>query len=411
MTVVLQSFEDAAAMLRPGVTAFVHGTATEPRAFVEFLAARRGLDGVHLVTSFIPGINTETLAETGAKLTTFMAQPALAEGMARGDVAALRLHYGALTQWIAELDALDVAFIRGRQLPDGRVATGITGELIEAASARADTVCLFDDPAIPLPVEGVTLEAPDAVVAYQGPLIEYHGGDRIDDTARAIADHVATLVGDGATLQSGLGVVPTAVFAALTGRRKLRVYSGMASDAVMTLAEAGALDADVKHVYGMALGTEALYRWLDGRPGFRVVSCALSHDRTSMAKLEHFTAVNSALEVGLDGSVNAEMLGSRAISGPGGLPDYAAGGSNAPGGKSIIALPAANAKRGISRIVPRVRNAESPTVAGSDVTHVVTEHGVAEIAGVSAAERARRLIAVADPAHRDALAREAALSH
>lgn len=411
MTVVLQSFEDAAAMLRPGVTAFIHGTATEPRAFVEFLAARGGLDGVHLVTSFIPGINTETLAETGAKLTTFMAQPALAEGMARGDVSALRLHYGALTRWIGDLDALDVAFIRGRRLPDGRVATGITGELIEAAAARADTVCLFDDPEIPLPVQGVTLEAPDAIVSYEGPLIEYRGGDRIDDTARAIADHVATLVSDGATLQAGLGVVPTAVFAALTDRRRLRVYSGMASDAVMVLAEAGALDADAEHVYGMALGTEALYRWLDGRPGFRVVSCALSHDRACMATLDHFTAVNSAVEVGLDGSINAEMLGSRAISGPGGLPDYAAGAARAPGGKSIIALPAANTKRGISRIVPRLRNAESPTVSGSDVTHVVTEYGVAEIAGVSAAERARRLIAVADPAHRDVLAREAALSH
>ena len=118
----------------------------------------------------------------------------------------------------------------------------------------------------------------------------------------------------------------------------------------------------------------------------------------------------------MGGSIGREKrvvarLGARAISGPGGLPDYAAGGAASAGGLSIIALPSANAKRGISRIVPRIANADAPTVAAGVVTHVVTEHGVAEIGGVDGAERARRLIAVADPAHRDALAEAAALSH
>ena len=257
-----------------------------------------------------------------------------------------------------------------------------------------------------LPVDRVAL-----VVPCTGPLIEYRGADRIDDTARAIARNVATLVGDGATLQSGLGVVPTAVFGELAGRRRLRLFSGMASDALVPLAEAGALDGNAEHVYGMALGSARLYRWLDARPGFRVAPCEETHDRTALAALPAFTAINSALEVGLDGSINAERLGERVVSGPGGLPDYAAGGAASRGGKSIIALPSANAKRGISRIVPRVANAGSPTVAAEDVTHVVTEHGVAEIAGVDAAERVRRLIAVADPAHRGALAEAAAFSH
>lgn len=411
MTVVLESFKDAAALLRPGVTAFIHGTATEPREFVEWLTQQGALEGVHLITSFIPGINTETLADSGARLTTFMAQPALAEGIARGDVDALRLHYGELPGWIAALESLDVAFVRGRRLPDGRVATGITGELIAAACARADTVCVFDDPEMPLPEQGVTIEAPDVAVVAPGPLIEYRGGDRIDDLARTIAANVAPLVDDGATLQSGLGVVPTAVFTALLQRRNLRLFSGMISDAVMALADTGALDAEVEHVYGMALGTRALYEWLDGRARFRVVGCEDSHNSERMRALPQFTAINSAVEVGLDGSVNAELLGARAISGPGGLPDYAAGAAQSRGGKSIIALPAANEKRGISRIVPRVRNADAPTVSGEFVTHVVTQFGVAEIAGVGAAERARRLIAVADPAHRAALSREAALSH
>lgn len=410
----VRTLDDAAALLRPGTTAFIHGTATEPRAFVERLAASPGaLEGVHIITSFIPGINTETLAATGARLTVFMAQPALADAVAAGQAEALRLNYGALPGWIAALERLDLAFVRGRRANDGGIATGITGELIGAACARAERVCVFDDPAMPLPEQGVVLPAEgiDDVVPGGGDLIEYRGADRIDDMARVIARHVATLIGDGATLQAGLGVVPTAVFAELAGRRRLRVFSGMACDALVPLADAGALDASAEHVYGMALGSTGLYRWLDGRAGFRVAGCEETHDREVLAALPRFTAINSALEVGLDGSINAELLGTRAVSGPGGLPDYAAGGAASAGGRSIIALPSANAKRGISRIVPRVANADAPTVAPGVVTHVVTEHGVAEIGGVDGAERARRLIAVADPAHRDALAEAAALSH
>lgn len=410
----VRTLDDAVASLRPGMTAFVHGTATEPRAFVERLAARPGaLEGVHLITSFIPGINTETLTGTGARITSFMAQPALADAIEAGQAEALRLSYGALPGWLVALDRLDIAFIRGRRLDDGRIATGITGELIPAACARAERVCVLDDQAMPVPVLGVTLpgERVDHVVPCDGDLVEYRGADRIDDTARVIARHVARLIGDGATLQAGLGVVPTAVFAELAGRKRLRLFSGMASDALLPLADAGALDPGADHVYGMALGTGALYRWLDGRAGFRVASCEETHDRAVLAALPSFTAINSALEVGLDGSVNAEQLGARAVSGPGGLPDYAAGGAASAGGRSIIALPSANAKRGISRIVPRVANADAPTVAAGVVTHVVTEHGVADIGGVDGAARARRLIAVADPVHREALAEAAALSH
>ncbi len=410
----VRTLDDAVASLRPGMTAFIHGTATEPRAFVERLASRPGaLDGVHIITSFIPGINTETLAETGARLTTFMAQPALAVAVAAGRAEALRLSYGALPGWIAGLERLDFAFVRGRRRDDGSIATGITGELIVAACARAERVCVFDDPTMPLPERGVVLPADgvDDVVPGTCDLIEYRGADRIDDMAREIARHVVGLIGDGATLQAGLGVVPTAVFAELAKRRGLRVFSGMACDALVPLAEAGALAGGVEHVYGMALGSSALYRWLDGRAGFRVASCEETHDRDVLAALPRFTAINSALEVGLDGSINAEQLGARAVSGPGGLPDYAAGGAASAGGRSIIALPSANAKRGISRIVPRIANADTPTVAAGVVTHVVTEHGVAEIGGVDGAERARRLIAVADPAHRGALAEAAALTH
>lgn len=47
------------------------------------------------------------------------------------------------------------------------------------------------------------------------------------------------------------------------------------------------------------------------------------------------------------------------------------------------------------------------TTLKNTVDHVVTEHGVAELRGKALSDRARALIAVADPSVRDNLTRDA----
>lgn len=399
---------EAAELLKPGMTAFIHGTTSEPRALVEYLAEHpHHMAGVHLITSFIPGINNIQLAgiAPGSRLTTFMAQPALHDAIASGQAEALRLPYSALAGFFAELPRLDIAFVQGRICVDHSFSTGITGELIPVACDKAETICVINNGLMATPVSGCQIPAQraDFVVDADAPLIEYITADRTDAVSEKIAANVAGLVRDGDTIQAGLGVIPGAVFALLAKHRKLRVFSGMVSDALIPLAESGALDDDAMHVYGMAMGSAQLYAWLDGRRGFEVAGVERTHDRETLRSIERFVAINSAIEVGLDGSINAEQLGSRTISGPGGLPDYAFGGSRSAGGRSIIALPSANHKRGISRIVRRVANAQAPTLPASSVTHVVTEHGVAEFAGATSTQIAERLISIADPAHRQQL--------
>ena len=120
------TLSEAASLLEPGMTVFIHGTATEPRAFVDYLAANPGhLTGVHLLTSFIPGINTISLAGLAddSRLTTFMAQPGLAEAIERGDAEALRLQYSKVAVYLASLPRIDLAFVHGRPLPDGGVSS------------------------------------------------------------------------------------------------------------------------------------------------------------------------------------------------------------------------------------------------------------------------------------------------
>ncbi|MEM6818885.1 MAG: acetyl-CoA hydrolase/transferase C-terminal domain-containing protein [Pseudomonadota bacterium] len=392
---------DAIELIKPGMTVFVHGSATEPRALVDALhAASERLRDVHIITSFIPGINTVDIAglAEGQRYTSFMASAVKPD--APGPREALRLPYSALSDYLTNLPQLDLAFIHGRAIGGGRVSTGLTGELLRAAVARAERFCLLDNQSMSLPAVGCELREPDYRFALEQTLIEYLPGGRADDVSLEIARHVANMIPDGATLQAGLGVIPSEVFALLKDRKNLRIMSGMVSDSLVPLAESGALDPSHEQIFGMALGSQSLYAWLNGRSGFRVADCSETHNRDVLTSIDGFHAVNSALEVALDGSINSEQLGSRIVSGPGGLPDYAFGGTHSAGGASMIALPASNRKRGISRIVPRLANHDSPTLQSGSVTHVVTEYGVADLRTPDAVERASRLIAIADPEHR-----------
>lgn len=115
------------------------------------------------------------------------------------------------------------------------------------------------------------------------------------------------------------------------------------------------------------------------------------------------TAINSALSVDLLGQVNGEYLGGRQLGGVGGLPDFLRGARQAPGGRGIIALPASTAK-GESRIVPMLPSGPV-SVARVDADCIVSEHGVADLRHLDVRERARAIMAIADPAHRESLER------
>jgi acyl-CoA hydrolase len=120
-----------------------------------------------------------------------------------------------------------------------------------------------------------------------------------------------------------------------------------------------------------------------------------------LSRAHALTAINSAVQVSLDGAVNAESVGDRLLSGPGGQPDFAEAAHWSPGAVGIIALPATAAGGKASRIVPRIDGVT--TVPRHLADRVVTEHGVAALRGRTIHERADALRAIADPAFRDAL--------
>ena len=149
----------------------------------------------------------------------------------------------------------------------------------------------------------------------------------------------------------------------------------------------------------LALGTGALYEAAPEHVHFREVGH--THDHGVLSAISGLTAINSALSVDLLGQVNGECLGGRQLSGVGGLPDFLRGARQAPGGRGIIALPACTPK-GESRIVPMLP-AGPVSLARVDADCIVSEHGIADLRHLDVHARARALIGIADPRHRDAL--------
>lgn len=252
----------------------------------------------------------------------------------------------------------------------------------------------------------------DAIVEIDEPLAELAPA-AIDDTSLAIAAHVGRFITDGATLQFGIGSVPDAVLSSLSDRRHLGMHGGMINDACIDLIENGVIDnqhksadgdffADVS-VAAEVMGTRRLYDWVDRNPAVHLVRGALSHGIEGITRIRNFVALQSTVQMALDGSANSEFVRGRFISGAGGAPDFAFGACVATGGRAIVAMPSTAARGTISRIVPNLDPGAPTTLPPYVADIVATEFGAVELRGRSLAERARLLTSIAHPDHRDAL--------
>ncbi|MGH3420988.1 MAG: acetyl-CoA hydrolase/transferase family protein, partial [Streptosporangiaceae bacterium] len=220
----------------------------------------------------------------------------------------------------------------------------------------------------------------------------------------SIGDRVAALVPDGATLQLGIGAVPDAVLAALTGRRGLKVWSEMFSDGVLALEKAGALDPDHQITASFAFGSPELYDWMDRNPDIRMLRTETVNDPAQIARRPAMMSVNTALQVDLFAQANASRVRDVLYSGFGGQTDFVVGALHSRGGLAIIALPSWHPKADVSTVVPRLAG----PVTSFQHSYFVSDQGTAAIWGRDASAQAEQIIArIAHPLARDEL-REAA---
>jgi acyl-CoA hydrolase len=208
----------------------------------------------------------------------------------------------------------------------------------------------------------------------------------------------------------GIGTIPDQVLKNLMNHKDLGIHTEMLSDGIIPLLEKGVINNNNKKigvgrsVTGFLVGTRKLYDFVDDNPEIRVMDIAVVNDTSIIRKNPKATAINSAIEIDLTGQVCADSIGAYQYSGIGGQMDFMRGASLSEGGKPIIAMPSITSK-GQSRIVPFLKEGAGVVTTRGHVHWVVTEYGMVNLFGKSLKQRAKALIEIAHPDHREQLER------
>jgi acyl-CoA hydrolase len=398
---------DLAAHLRPGDTVIVGQATAEPPALVEeLIEAAHAIKGI---TAFCGYALTPAWARTSAarpSITSYAGHGALRMLAERGLVNVIPCHYSRIEELIttgrisADVVLLQVAAADA----DGHYDLGPTVDYVAVAAHHARAVLVEVNAQLPrtrssrrLQRSLVTASRPSSRPVVGSP------ARAATELERRVAKNVATLIPSGATLQLGVGALAEAIATELRPRRGLRIRTGLVGDWVLGLYRAGALDKSPGScVTGMALGTSELYRFIEKSSVLNFAPVAEQLAPGAIAACNAYVAVNSAMEVDLEGQVNSEVVGGRYVGAVGGQVDYFRAARGCETGMAIVAITSVS-ESGASRVVERLSG--PVTSLKSDVDFVVTEWGVADLRGAPFTVRAEALAAVAHPRYRDQLRR------
>ena len=301
----------------------------------------------------------------------------------------------------------------------GFCSLSVSVEAMHAAIQSATTVIAQLNPSMPrtLGESFIHVSEIDLAIEVDQPPYEV-ARPRIGEVERQIGSFIAELVPDGATVQLGIGAIPAATAEFLADKKDLGIHTEMFTDSVVDLVEMGVVTGAAKSrnkgkiVTAFMMGTERVYAFVHDNPMVEMRAVDFTNDTSVIRSFEHMIAINSAIEVDLSGQVVADSIGYRMYSGVGGQMDFIRGAALAPGGRAIIAMPStAGVDGSTSRISAHVAEGAGIVTTRAHVQTVVTEFGVAELWGKSLRERARALIAIAHPDHREALLTEARRHH
>ena len=354
------------------------------------VASAAGLDDAEVLLGWVVR-EPEWIATTAHPVTTFLTGPGTRAAVASGRVRAAHTRLSAVPGLLAGRMRPAAAVVGAHESPGGWRLAHSPG-FAHSAASNAQKVIVERWPGPPRPGFPPLDARVDAVIDRVDPPDPMPSGAASPEHRR-IGELVASLIPEGATIQWGPGVVGASVISALGVQ--VRVRSGLVTDELVSLDAAGLLAGPAEAAY--VWGGDGLQTMIaDGRLLLRDVG--VTHDLTAISRIERFVAINTALQVGLDGCANVEVAGGRVVAGAGGHPDFCAGASRSPGGMSIVALQSTSGAN--STIVPLP---DAVTTPRTDVDAIVTEHGIADLRGATPAERRELIIGVAAPQFREVL--------
>jgi len=313
---------------------------------------------------------------------------------------------------------LEVALIQVSP-PDehGFCSLGVEVGVTKTAAQAAQCVIAEVNPRMPRSLGDafIHISKLSVIVPVEYPLPEVHMAAS-DEVTEKIADHVATLIPDGATLQTGIGAIPDAVLRRLTHHKDLGVHTELFSDGVIDLVHRGIINGERKTLHpgkivaGFLLGSQRLYDFVNDNPIVEMHPTEYVNDPFIIAQNERMVAINSAIEVDLTGQICSDSIGTRFYSGVGGQVDFIYGASRSKGGVPIIALPSQLIKKDgtrLSKIVATLKPGAGVVTTRNHIHYVITEYGIADLYGKTIGQRAQALIKIAAPEFREELLQQA----
>ncbi len=410
--------EEAVSLIKSGDKVFVHSAAAAPQVLIEAMAKRgkelSGVEVLHLHTDAEAPYAGEDMSESFRVNNLFVGsnvRSAVQQG--RADYIPIFLSEVPLL-FRRKIIPLDVALLQVSP-PDknGYCTLGLSVDTSLAAAQSAKIVIAAINPNMPR-THGdgaIHISRFDRVVeaSQELPTLEIPTPTEVE---KRIGQHVANLVENGSTLQMGIGTIPNAALNAMENHKELGIHTEMFSDGVINLVEKGIITNQHKRkhrnhiVTGFIMGSKALYDFVDDNPLVRVLDIAYVNDTAVIRQNPKVVAINSAIEIDLTGQVCADSIGTRIYSGVGGQMDFIRGASLSEGGKPIIALPSTT-RKGISRITSMLKPGAGVVTTRAHVHYIVTEYGVAEMFGKNLRQRAKQLIDIAHPDHRESLEKQA----
>ena len=412
------TFEEAVAEVVSGNRVFFQGAAMTPDQLINALCDRyESLENVEIVQLHTEGNAKYTQAPYNK---SFRVNSCFVGGNVRRAVDTQIGDY--IPIFLSEIHHLfrqnilpiDVAFIHVSP-PDkhGYCSLGTSIDITLPAIEMATKVIAQVNPQVPRTHgDGVIhMSQINKAVAVDTPIYSFSPVP-MTEVEKKIGEHVAELIEDGATLQLGIGNIPNAVLSNLGHLKHLGVHTEMFSDGILPLVENGIITGEKKKIKPgkivtcFAMGSQKLYDFIDENPMVHFKEAAYTNDTGIIRQNPKVTAINSAIEIDLTGQVCADTIGTYQYSGVGGQMDFIRGASLSEGGKAIIAMPSTT-KRGDSKIVPFLRQGASVTSTRAHIHYVATEYGVVNLFGKNLAQRAKALIKIAHPDHREYLEEEA----
>lgn len=395
---------------------YIHGAAAAPSLLLEAMAQRPDLEGIDLYHIHLdgpapfaaPGMAPRFRSNsffTGPNL-----RPAVTEGRADfipiflSDIPDL-FHSGQL-----QLDAVLISL----SVPD-KHGFGSLGPSVEATLAAVKSA--------PLVLAQVNSRMPrthgdsfwhidgvDHFMMTDSPL-HHHDPGEVGPVEQAIGDRIAGMIDHGATLQFGIGAIPSAIVSRLSDKIDLGVHTELLSDGVVDLMQAGVITNRRKTLHpghsvtSFAWGSQRVFDFVDDNPAVEFYSCDYTNDTSIIRQHDDLVAVNSALEIDLTGQVCADSIGPRIYSGIGGQMDFIRGAARSRGGRPIIAIPSTAKDGQISRLVPTLKPGAGVVTTRGHVHWVVTEYGAVNLHGLTLQQRGEALISIAHPDFRAELSR------